>query len=521
MFDSPRPASTPGDREQPSRLERILHSLRFKSTLAITITLVLIFSGYTALRFESHRELDLQEAQNQVAQANNLIQATLHHAMLTDDLTDLTSIIDNVGQQRGVSGIYLLDSDGRIRFSHPGQVPNSQDESKNNPAISIDRTSVPASSSNGTLLTLRDGDQVLRSTNLIANQASCYACHDSRQAVLGYLVTDLALTETNRQLALDLQGNIFTGLVTILIIVVAINFLLGRSVLGKLEQFAPILQHFGQGDLSQRLPLQGNDEIGQLAAAFNRTAESLQARERENARLYQQLVEKEAARTGLLHKVIVAQEDERKRLARELHDDFSQALTALSVTVQSAVETVPSSLPALQHRLQSMQELTTNTLGEASRWIQDLRPRVLDELGLVPAIRSYAETRLEPSGGQVQIQAHDFKEPLPPEIEITLFRVIQEALSNIARHAHARNILIRLDLYESGIVVAHVEDDGIGFVPAKFLHATDGLKGMGLLDMRERVALLGGTLTIDSTPGRGTRIRAEVPWKEMVRPSAS
>jgi two-component system sensor histidine kinase UhpB len=139
----------------------------------------------------------------------------------------------------------------------------------------------------------------------------------------------------------------------------------------------------------------------------------------------------------------------------------------------------------------------------------------------VPAIRSYAESRLEMCDTRWDIQTHGLAERLPTEIETTLFRVIQEAVSNIANHAHARHARISIDLYEDGSIVARIEDDGVGFIPGKYRHALDGLRGVGLLSMRERVTLLGGTLMIDSTPGRGTVVRAEVPWKATPTPSGS
>jgi signal transduction histidine kinase len=321
---------------------------------------------------------------------------------------------------------------------------------------------------------------------------------------------------TQGTLAADWLGSLAFGIGTILFAVLAVNLLLNRFVLDKLEKLAPILRRFGQGDLSVRLPAQGGDEIGQLAAAFNQMAESLQTRERENARLYRQLEEKETARAQLLQKVIAVQEEEQKRLARELHDDFAQSLTALSVTLQSAVQTIPPEMQSMHQQLARVQALTIEAMGETSRWIQDLRPRLLDDLGLEPAIRWYAESRLADTI-QVQVEANGLKQRLPPELEITLFRVIQESIANIAKHARAHLVQIRIDLYDTGHVVARIEDDGIGFLPSKYLHSNDGLRGMGLLGMRERVALLGGTLTIDSTPGRGTRIRAEVPWKKTLQ----
>jgi signal transduction histidine kinase len=292
------------------------------------------------------------------------------------------------------------------------------------------------------------------------------------------------------------------------------NVLVSRFVLDKLEQFIPVLQRYGQGNLSLRLTAHGADEIGQLAAQFNHMADGLETRARENARLYRELEDKEAARTFLLHKAIVAQEEERKHLARELHDDFAQSLTALSITVESALRTLPNDMTAVHERLGRVQELTQETLAETSRWIQELRPHVLDDLGLAPALRSFAEGRFEGSGTRVQVEACNLPEHLPPDVEITLFRILQEGLSNAARYASASHVYVRVEQFASGMLVAHIEDDGVGFLPGKYLNPHDDLRGMGLLGMRERTALLGGTLTIDSTPGRGTRLRAEIPWTQ-------
>ena len=114
----------------------------------------------------------------------------------------------------------------------------------------------------------------------------------------------------------------------------------------------------------------------------------------------------------------------------------------------------------------------------------------------------------------MEIEVCNLPEHLPPDVEITLFRILQEGLSNAARYASASHVYVRVEQFASGTLVAHIEDDGVGFLPGKYLNPHDDLRGMGLLGMRERAALLGGTLTIDSTPGRGTRLRAEIPWTQ-------
>lgn len=492
---------------------RLLSGLRFRITVAVTLTLIVILGATTAWRYWQHSNLDMEEARHQAAVATELIRASAHHAMLNNDRAELQSIIDNVSRQSGIRGIYLLSATGEPRISGvqslTGTAPTQNEFLRMAPS---NDAAIPNSSSQ--IYTNRDGDQVLRYTNMIANEPVCHSCHDATLPLLGAFVVDYALTETNYQLTSDLQESIAAGLVSILAIILAINLLLGRLVLDRLEQFIPVLQRFGQGDLSRRLDPNGDDEIGQLAKHFNQMANGLETRAKENTQLYGELEQKEAARAFLLHQVIVAQEEEHKHLARELHDDLAQSLTALSVTVQSAAEITPADMIRVHERLARAQTLTQETLLETSRWIQDLRPRMLDDLGLVPALRAYVEGRFEGTATRVQIETHNVPPRFSPEVEITLFRVLQEALSNIAKHAQAHQAIVGLVGYPNEMVVAHVQDDGVGFIPGKYLHAHEGMRGVGLLGMRERVALFGGTLTLDSTPGRGTRLRIELPWKE-------
>ncbi|MBI3742087.1 MAG: HAMP domain-containing protein [Chloroflexi bacterium] len=233
----------------------------------------------------------------------------------------------------------------------------------------------------------------------------------------------------------------------------------------------------------------------------------------ENARLYAELARKEEMRAHLLEKVIQAQEAERKRIARELHDEVGQTLTALTIGLQSAERHLPEEFAHLKTQLKETEMLTTQTLKELSQLILELRPSVLDDLGLVPAIRRYAENRLESLGTRVSVEAIGLKKRLPAIIETTLFRIVQETVSNAAKYARAAHVNIRLN-QKNGTLHVQVEDDGIGFDAEDAFKLKDNWRGLGLLGMRERAALVGGTVTIDSRLGKGTRVMVEVPWKE-------
>jgi len=247
----------------------------------------------------------------------------------------------------------------------------------------------------------------------------------------------------------------------------------------------------------------------------------------DNARLYAEVQHKEFMRCELLKKVITAQEEKRKRIARELHDDTSQALTALLYAAEEAMEV--RKLAEVRLLLKNMRTLAQRTLDGVHKVIFDLRPTMLDHLGLIPAVRWLAESRLQPAGMRVTIvEAGNHRDPgaasakprrLPPEVETCLFRVVQEAISNIARHALARNVQISLNLDED-LAEVTISDDGIGFDVVALSLSPDSGRGLGLMGMRERVMLLGGEMEIDTAPGYGTRITVTVPTHETRRTHA-
>jgi len=247
----------------------------------------------------------------------------------------------------------------------------------------------------------------------------------------------------------------------------------------------------------------GSEEQEMLTAIGNQIAVAI-----ENARLYAVVQQKERLRGELFKKAINAQEDERKRIARELHDDTCQALTALIFAAEEGLE-MPR-LDEVKSHLEEMRELSQHSLDGVHKMIFDLRPSMLDHLGLGPALRWFAEARLEPRGIRVEvIEAHPL-DRLPAEMETALFRVGQEAVTNIARHSAARNVIIRLDS-DGKTVHLSLEDDGIGFDLSGIIPTPDSLRGLGLIGMQERVEALGGALEVISAPGIGTRISIEAP----------
>jgi signal transduction histidine kinase len=203
-----------------------------------------------------------------------------------------------------------------------------------------------------------------------------------------------------------------------------------------------------------------------------------------------------------VRRVVEAQELERTRLARELHDETGQALTSILLGLKP-VETAGTADEA-RTAVAAVRDLVVSTLQDVRRLAVELRPSALDDFGLVPALERLTATWGEHSGMEVDLEARLADERLPADVETTLYRIVQEALTNVAKHAGASRVSILLTRRGGGRVAAVVEDDGRGFEPGE-------TNGLGLVGMRERVALAGGRLTIESSPGEGTTLVAEMP----------
>ncbi len=204
-----------------------------------------------------------------------------------------------------------------------------------------------------------------------------------------------------------------------------------------------------------------------------------------------------------LQRVVSAQEQERRRLARELHDETGQALTSILLGLRTIEEAKGEA--ELNDALSEVRDLVRATLQDVRQLAVELRPKALDDFGLVAALERLTSSFEEQTGISMEFQSTLPSTRLSPEIETAMYRIVQEALTNIVKHSRAGRVSIVVGRKEGAVSVV-VEDDGVGFDPARTRE-----EGLGLIGMRERVALLGGRLTIESRPGAGTTFVAEVP----------
>ncbi|NLU70737.1 HAMP domain-containing sensor histidine kinase [Streptomyces sp. HNM0574] len=259
----------------------------------------------------------------------------------------------------------------------------------------------------------------------------------------------------------------------------ALMLRLGLAPLARLSRMMATVDLLRPG---QRLPVQGNGSVAELIRAFNAMLERL-----------------EAERAASSARALLAQEGERRRVAQELHDEVGQSMTAVLLDLKRAADQAQG---PLRRTLLDAQETTRGSLDEVRRIVHRLRPGVLQDLGLVSALTELTTDFAAHTGLPVR---RSFASPLPPlgeELELALYRVTQESLTNAARHAGARQVSVDLREERGGLVLS-VRDDGCGTPPAE--------EGAGIRGMRERALLVGAALHLVSEPGTGTLVRLTAP----------
>ena len=313
--------------------------------------------------------------------------------------------------------------------------------------------------------------------------------------VLGAIVGTALTRDYFRGGGLGLSPQAFVALLALagMVVTVLVNALILRLALEPLHWLEETAARVQSGDVNARVPPSpvADRELERLAQTFNGMLDSLDR--------YGQRLREVAARAQ------AAEEAERKRIARELHDDTAQSLAALMLRLR-LVRGQPD--PAERDRLlEEFRAELAEALERIRRFARGLRPPALDELGLVPALEAHARSLAEASGVVVRVEAEPVDGMLTPEAELALYRIAQEAVSNAIRHASPSRVDVEIRR-RAGRVVLTVRDDGQGF---QVDDARGGERpGLGLFGMEERAAYLGGRVEIRSRPGRGTVVRAAI-----------
>lgn len=483
-----------------------LVGLRIK-LMGIILLVVVIFGGISIWQVQASMvDVLRQQLDNQGISIAQYIAASSVDYIYTNNIFSLYKLVeDTLTYNHDIKYAFIIDPDGKVLVSSFGRgVPNGL--ISNNQVSGSQRYHLQ-------MLNTEDG--------LIHDVAVPIDGGRAGFVRIGMTETNLwaAVTSLTHRLLLIILSAALLGLAAALVLTVIVS-----SPILALARTAKTIE---AGNLNCRVSLEwAQDEIGQLALAFNNMMDSLQdyhARvedfnqtllQRNDAlqHLSEELMRKEEMRTYLLQKVISAQEEERHRIARELHDQTSQSLTSLIVGLKNLEDA--SDMPKVREGILSLRDLTDEILEEVHNLALELRPRVLDDLGLPAGLQRYCRDSAKRYAIDIDLHMEGFegRERLAPVIENTLYRVVQESITNIAKHARAHNVSVILERWEDR-VLAIVEDDGCGFDIAKVLENPMAEKKLGIFGMQERVALLEGKMTIESEPGQGSTLYFEVPLK--------
>ncbi|MBK3639840.1 HAMP domain-containing sensor histidine kinase [Streptomyces sp. MBT33] len=275
------------------------------------------------------------------------------------------------------------------------------------------------------------------------------------------------------------EAIILVGGLAVMLVANAVLLRLGLAPLDRLRKLMTTVDLLRPG---QRLPASGGGEVAEVIRTFNAMLERL---------------EQERATSSA--RALLAQEAERRRIAQELHDEVGQSMTAILLGLKRAADGAPA---PLREDIHEVQEITRGSLDEIRRLVRRLRPGALDDLGLVSALTSLTEDFATHTGLRVTRRFDADLPVLAPETELVLYRVAQESLTNVARHADAQRVTVALRRTDDGVVLA-VTDDGSGIQAPR--------EGAGIRGMRERALLIGGSLEITPAPRSGTRVQLTAP----------
>lgn len=449
-------------------------SIRFK-IMGLAVGMVVLMGSGAALlaqaAFLQHAQAELDQRGASIARdvaARGTDHVLTHNTLALHDL-----LADTMANNQDLRYVAVFDAGGRLAaHTFPGGFPT-------------DLLRLPAPNPGSRL-----------AVELLSTEEGLV--HDIAVPVLdgaGGLVRVGMSEQRLRRAAMVMTQQLVVAILIMAALGVSFAFALTKFLIRPVLSLVEASRAIGAGDLTRQAGPGPPDEIGRLIEAFNAMVRQLAAARR--------------IREELLDQVITAQEEERRRLARELHDETSQAISSLLVGLRN-LEAVPPDPDTLRQRTAELRQVAAQTLAEIHHLVMELRPRSLDELGLPAALSRYVSDFSAKHGIAVDLQVLGGRERLPARVETCLYRIVQEALTNVARHARATAASVVLDVRPDQ-ATAVIEDNGVGFDPAMVLQPGNERGALGLHGMQERAALAGGTLQVEASPGRGTAVYIRIP----------
>lgn len=487
----------------------ISRSLRLKVSLGVGVALILLLMPFNWLQYQLQRRAAIADLSQLAVTTSAVAEHSLEGAMLDNNRSAIQTIVDSMAQAPDVQSIFLLNPQAIVAAS-PGGKFNGQPLDRASAMCQDCHRLPPEGRPRSIVVTAADGRPVFRTMTPIANRPACVGCHSPQDRLNGALYVDFSMTGLNARLERGLRTTLLASAAIILVTTLAIYALLSWLVITPMERVGRAMRRFSRGERTARAAVTSQDEVGLLSTGFNEMAGTIQVQETRAEQLYAELEAKDAVRRQLLGRLIAAREEERRYIAREIHDELGQLLTGLSLNLKLCQQAMPDDPGEAAGHLARANALIGATIEQSHRLIADLRPPVLDDFGLIPALQEELDQRLAPAGIGAELDADGDAAGLPPEIATAVFRIAQEAITNVICHANARQVRVQVQRTATALVMT-IDDDGIGLPEEAPDCASNGRQAFGILGMQERAEALGGHLDVTRREPSGTRVTLVLP----------
>lgn len=483
-------------------LARSKLGLKFLGILVCVLLLGIGLSAFFVLSFE--QEQFVENARESTMRVSQVVQASLEHAMLSEDSPMLSHMMQMVVGGAGLERIRILDMDGRVRIaSSPSDLGLRY---RLTDSLCRDCHRGDTAPTQGPISNFQISGNALLNSTLIPNRPECYSCHGASAHFLGFLIVETPLTNLNSQLSASFLRLASGGLITFALLAGILILSLGRLVVQPVVRLARCVREVGNGNLDCESRIERrSDEVGELAAAFDTMRQQLKDASAEKERRDREL-EKVHLRSARSEATL----QERERLARELHDLVSQALGFLKLKTAVIDDLLTKGLiTQARVHVREVKEVAHDTYFDVREAIFGLHHLGSAQVEFVPALNRLLAVYRTHYGVPVYLVADENSAPsFSPEVTIQLTRIIQEALTNVRKHTRAQQVNVRLEQADDHWRII-VEDDGQGFNPERVPNSTQ--RSFGLQTMRERASSIGARFQVASSPDGGTRVAVCIP----------
>lgn len=443
--------------------------------------------------------LDQQIEQRGVEVATYIAALSSNDILLDDHYALFDRITKTQNNREDVRYILVTDSAGGILANtFAGDLPQGL-------PIALPRKAAEASFLDGTPETQTHNDYLVMKMN--SNEGPLREIIvPIENGAIGFVRVGMSENNTQQLLKHKLAEFFITTFLVCLLAAMGATHL-AYVIISPLHSLTVAAKQIQLGNFSVQAKMKNQDEVGHLATVFNKMANSLQEKEFENNRLLKELRGKEAMRAILMNKLFTIQEEERKRLSRELHDETSQSLASLLAYMKVLLSKLTDD--SQKELLLGARDVAINVLDGLRKMAVELRPPVLDDLGITAAMAKYINHFSAQQHLPILFSAPDDKLVISNELSLALYRILQESLTNISKHACATEVNVTL-MKNSTTITLLISDDGLGLRPGELESARQNNR-LGVYGMKERVELLGGIFNFHSLSGQGTTITVTLP----------